>query len=229
MLYCVYMRRVCGRRGGAAHASAGRRDTAPDTGRGGRTETPVGRGCAAAPSHRERHGHQPHFLRALWHRQDHRGQHHRQAGEKDPVLPERHHRVLAGCEERHRRCGHHAGTQRRAAVSGRDPVFQQEAAAEPAGVSGERQDHHDRLYYGESVFLHLQRAAVPQHRVRVQASDGGGDHPRRGAGAVHRKGAQPAALHMGGRCAPHRGQRLRRRCAQGRQRRGAAVPLGKAC
>ena len=31
------------------------------------------------------------------------------------------------------------------------------------------------------------------------------------------------------RCAAYRGQRLRRRCAQGRQRRGAAVPLGKAC
>ena len=46
----------------------------------------------------------------------------------------------------------------------------------------------------KSVFLHLQRAAVPQHGVRVQAADGGGHHTGGGAGAEHREGAQPAAL-----------------------------------
>ena len=54
-------------------------------------------------------------------------------------------------------------------------------------------------------------------------------HSRRGAGTAHRAGAEPAAIYVGGHRAPHRGQRLRRRRAQGHQCRGVAVPRSADC
>ena len=51
------------------------------------------------------------------------------------------------------------------AVPGRDPVLQQKAAAEPAGVHGERVSDPHRLHHGEPVFLCVRRPAVPQHGV----------------------------------------------------------------
>jgi len=147
------------------HAAIGRRNTAPDPGSGGGTEAPVGPRRPAAAAHRGRDLRQHDLLWPLRHRQDHHRLHHRQAHGEGPVSPERHHRVFAGCEGHHRGRGHHAGPQRGAAVPGRDPVFQQEAAAKPAGVHGKRQDHPHRLHHGESLFLCVQRPAVPQHGV----------------------------------------------------------------
>ena len=52
-----------------------------------------------------------------------------------------------------------------AAVPGRDPVFQQEAAAVPAGVYGEREDHPHRLHHREPLLLRVRGGALPVHRV----------------------------------------------------------------
>ena len=75
----------------------------------------------------------------------------------------------------------------------------------------------------ENPYFYIYNALLSRSTV------GGGDHSRRGAGTAHRAGAEPAALYVGGRRAPHRGQRLRRRRAQGHQCRGAAVPRSADC
>ena len=110
------------------------------------------------------------------------------------------------------------------AVPGRDPVLQQEAAAEPAGVHGERLPDPHRLHHGEPVLLRLRRPALPQHGVRVQGRDAGGGGARRPPGPEDRAGEISPAPGVGGGGAPADRHRLRRRCPQGHQRGGAPLP-----
>ncbi len=51
------------------------------------------------------------------------------------------------------------------AVSGRNSVLQQKAAAVPAGTHRKRQDHPDRFHHGKSLFLCVQRDLKPLHRL----------------------------------------------------------------
>ena len=156
----------------------------------------------APPADRLRHRGQHGVLRPLRHRQDHHRQHHRPADQQDSPPAQRHHRVFAGREGHHRRRWDPAGPRRDFAVSGRDPVLQQEAAAESAGVHGERLPDPHRLHHGEPVLLRLRRPALPQHGVRVQGRDAGGGGARCPPGPEDRAGEIFPASGVGGGGAP---------------------------
>ena len=133
----------------------GRRDPPPEPGRGGGAAPYFGGERPAAPHHRERTHPQPGLLWPLRYRQNHGGQHHRQAHQPAPPPAQRHHGLHLGYQGHHQGHRHHAGPRWGAALSGRDSVLQQEAAAVFAGVYGERQDHPDRLHHGEPLFLRV--------------------------------------------------------------------------
>ena len=60
----------------------------------------LGKNGVVAPHHRERSGAQHGLLRPLRHRQDHSGQHHRQADPPHPAPAQRHHRLHCGHSRR---------------------------------------------------------------------------------------------------------------------------------
>jgi putative ATPase len=112
---------------------------------------------------------------------------------------------------------------RHPAVSGRDPVFQQEAAAVPAGVHGKRQDHPDRLHHGKPVFLCVQRvlsrSTVFEFKP-VSAADA--ERAVERAFLFFGRAGRAQDRGGGGRGAPYR-LRLRARRAEGPQRGGASL------
>ena len=126
-----------------------------NAGRGLRPAASAGAGAGVPPHHRERPHPQHDLLRPLRHRQDHRGPHHCGEQRHDPPQAKRHllrHRRHQGRAQGHRHAGRGGGHP---ALSGRDPVPEQKAAAEPVGVHRGRQRDPHRLHDREPLFLHL--------------------------------------------------------------------------
>ena len=107
---------------------------AQNSGRRLRPAASAGTGQGVPPYHRERAYPQYDLLWPIRHGQDHRGPHHCRKQRYDAAQAERHilrHRGHQGGAQGHRYAG---GSGRHPAVSGRDPVSEQKAAAEPAGM-----------------------------------------------------------------------------------------------
>ena len=135
--------------------TTGAAPAAQNAGRCVRAAASAGPGQGVSPHHRERTHPQYDLLRPVRYRQDHSGPHHRREQRHDPAQAQRHflrHRRHQGGAQGHRYAG---GGGRHPAVSGRDPVPEQKAAAEPAGVHRGRLGHPHCIHHREPVFLHL--------------------------------------------------------------------------